>query len=352
MTIMIIKNLYDISWQVDEPTYRADPALSYSTIAKFARDGFNKLDNIFDKLDTPSLTFGSAVDALLTGGQEEFDEGFMVADFPPITDSVLKMAKTTFERWSDEYRTLADVPNNSLIELSEELSYQLNWKPETRAKVIKEQGSDYYSLMYVASGRKILDTATKAQVDAAVHALKTHASTKHYFAPNNQFNTRFVREYQLKFKANLQGVDYRCMADLLLVDHEKKIVYPVDLKTSSHAEWDFFESFIQWRYDIQARLYWRIIRDNMDKDPIYKDYVLADYRFIVINKRTLTPLVWVFPDTRKNGTLFYGKKSQIELEDPCELGAKLYHYLSSRPKVPLGIKETDSNNLCHWLNTL
>ena len=352
MTIMIIKNLYDISWQVDEPAYRADSALSYSTIAKFARDGFNKLDNIFDKLDTPSLTFGSAVDALLTGGQEEFDEGFMVADFPPITDSVLKMTRTAFERWSDEYRTLADIPNDSIIELSEELSYQLNWKPETRAKVIKEQGSDYYSLMYVASGRKILDTATKSQVDAAVHALKTHVSTKHYFAPNNQFNTRFVREYQLKFKATLEGVDYRCMADLLLVDHEKKIVYPVDLKTSSHAEWDFFESFIQWRYDIQARLYWRIIRDNMDRDPMYKDYALADYRFIVINKRTLTPLVWMFKDTRKTGTLVYGKKSQIELEDPCELGTTLHHYLSSRPKVPTGIDETGSNDLCQWLNTL
>ena len=352
MTIMIIKNLYDISWQVDEPTYRADPALSYSTIARFAREGFNKLDNIFDKLDTPSLTFGSAVDALLTGGQEEFDAGFMVADFPPITDSVLKMTRTAFERWSDEYRTLADIPNDSIIELSEELSYQLNWKPETRAKVIKEQGSDYYSLMYIASGRKILDTATKAQVDAAVHALKTQASTKHYFAPNNQFNTRFVREYQLKFKATLQGVDYRCMADLLLVDHEKKIVYPVDLKTSSHAEWDFFESFVQWRYDIQARLYWRIIRDNMDKDPIYKDYMLADYRFIVINKRTLTPLVWTCPFTKAEGTLKFGKNNQIEMRSPFEIGKELYSYLTSRPRVPMGINESSSNDLRKWLNTL
>lgn len=245
----ITKNLYDISWKVDEPTYRADSALSYSTIAKFARDGFNKLDNIFDKIDTPSLTFGSAVDALLTGGQEEFDNSFIVADFPPITDSVLKMTKTAFERWGSEYRSLTDIPNNLLIELSEELSYQLNWKPETRAKVIKEQGNDYYSLMYVAGDRKILDTTTKAQVDAAVHALKTHPSTEHYFAPNNQFNTSIVREYQLKFKATLGEVDYRCMADLLVVDHKKKVVYPVDLKTSSHAEWDFFESFVQWRYE-------------------------------------------------------------------------------------------------------
>ena len=62
--------VFDISWQVTEPEYRADSALSYSTLARFAREGFNKLDSLFDKLDTPSLTFGRAVDALITGGQE------------------------------------------------------------------------------------------------------------------------------------------------------------------------------------------------------------------------------------------------------------------------------------------
>lgn len=347
-----MKKLYDISWKVGEPTYRADPALSYSTLARFAREGFNKLDNLFDKLDTPSLIFGSAVDALLTGGQEEFDKDFMVADFPSITDSVLKMTKIAFERWEGEYRTLTDIPNHSLIELSEELGYQLNWKPETRAKVIKEQGSEYYSLMYIAGDRKIISTTVKTQVDAAIEALKTHRATKHYFAPNNQFNTRFVREYQLKFKATFGKVDYRCMADLLLVDHQMKVVYPIDLKTSSHTEWDFFESFVQWRYDIQARLYWRIIRDNMDKDPVYKEYALADYRFIVVNKKTLTPLVWVFEDTQKKGTLVYGKHCQIELEDPMVLGETLSLYLASKPKVPMDIDEVNSNSLRKWLNTL
>lgn len=245
---MEIKKLYDISWQVSEPEYRADPALSYSTIAKFARDGFNKLDNLFDKFETPSTIFGSAVDALITGGQEEFDANFMVADFPVLKDAVLQMVKAAFERWSTEYRTINDIPDRNLIDLSEELGYQLNWKPETRAKVVKEQGSEYYSLMYAAGDKRILDTETKSQVDAAVNALKTKESTKFFFADNNQFDTRYVREYQLKFKATLDGVNYRCMADLLLVDHQAKIVYPIDLKTSSHTEWDFFESFIQWRY--------------------------------------------------------------------------------------------------------
>ena len=138
---------------------------------------------------------------------------------------------------------------------------------------------------------------------------------------------------------------------LLLVDHEKKIVYPIDLKTSSHTEWDFFESFVQWRYDIQARLYWRIIRWNMDQDPLYKDYQLANYTFIVVNKKTLTPLRWKFEDTHTAGTLIYGKNKQIELNDPFEIGKELSNYLSSRPEVPTGIEVTENNSITQWLNT-
>jgi hypothetical protein len=344
-----IKKLYDISWQVSEADYRVDDALSYSTIARFAREGFNKLDTLFDRVDTPSLTFGSAVDALITGGQEEFDKTFLVADIPPLTESVLKMVKAAFDKYNGQYRQLSDIPTTALVALSEELNYQLNWKPETRAKVVKEQGSEYYSLMYAAGDRKILDTQTKELVDGAVSALKNSSATKFYFAPNNPFNKAIVREYQLKFKATLEGVNYRCMPDLLIVDHDNKVVYPIDLKTSSHTEWDFYQSFIQWRYDIQARLYWRIIRDNMDRDPLYKEYRLANYRFIVVNKKTLTPLVWNFEDTQKKGTLTYGK-NKVELNDPYDLGKELANYLSSRPAVPNGINLLKGNSITEWLN--
>ena len=139
---------------------------------------------------------------------------------------------------------------------------------------------------------------------------------------------------------------------LLITDHANKIVYPIDLKTSSHTEWDFYESFRQWRYDIQARLYWRIIRDNMDRDPQFSEYDLADYKFIVVNRNTLTPLVWEFNKTQAIGKLTFGKNNQIELEDPFVLGEELSNYLLSRPAVPTGIKELGSNDITQWLNTI
>ena len=331
-----------------EPEYRADSALSYSTIAKFAREGFNNLDTLFDKIETPSLTFGSAVDALITGGREEFDKNFMVAEFPTLKDSVRSIINTLFENYSQNYRSLNEIPDSIIIDQTILDSFQLNWKPETRARVIKEQGSEYYSLLYLAGDRTVIDTTLKEQIDNTVNALKTSPSTCTFFAENGTDN--LIREYQLKFKATLDGVDYRCMADLIIIDPENMIVYPIDLKTSSHTEWDFYESFIQWRYDIQSRLYWRIIRDNMDRDPFFKDYKLANYTFVVVNKKTLTPLAWEFEDTQKMGTLVYGKHQQIELQDPFELGKQLSIYLSSRPQVPEGINIGSSNSITQWLN--
>ena len=347
--MMETKSLYDISWKVTEEEYRTDPALSYSTLAKFAREGFNNLETLFEKTESPSLTFGSAVDALITGGQEEFDKHFLVANFPETKDSVKKIVIALFNTYKEEYTSLNDIPDVTIIEQTVVDSFQLNWKPETRAKVIKEQGADYYSLLYLAEGKTLLDIATKEQVDNAVNALKTSPVTSVYF---NNADDGMERLYQLKFKATFNGIDYRCMMDECVVDHTNKIIYPIDLKTSSHTEWDFYKSFVDWNYAIQARLYWRILRNNMDRDDYFKDFKLDDYRFVVVNKKTLTPLVWKFSATSFIGTLRYGKNKQIEFRDPCTLGHELTHYLNDRPAVPDGIEHVGDNNITDWLDSL
>lgn len=347
-----MKSLRDISWQVSEKGYRVDPALSYSTLARYEREGFNNLDKLFDRIETPSLTFGSAVDSIITGGQEEFDERFMVAEFPSMPDSIVKIIKSLYKQYAGTYRSLLNIPDSSIIRETEDQNYQMNWKPETRAKVIREKGTDYYNLLFVAGDRCIIDTQTYQDVVNAVRVLKESSSTKLYFADDNPFEPDIERLYQLKFKGEFDGITYRNMADLIIVNHKEKWVKPVDLKTSSHTEWDFYKSFVDWRYDIQARLYWSIIRQNMDKDEYFKDFKLLDYDFIVVNKRTLTPLVWNCPFTQAQGTLRFGNNSQIEMRSPFEIGKELNSYLTSRPKVPMGINETGTNNLRDWLNKL
>ena len=104
--------------------------------------------------------------------------------------------------------------------------------------------------------------------------------------------------------------------------------------------------------DIQARLYWAIIRDNMDRDEYFKDFKLLDYKFIVVNRKTLTPLVWKCPFTTSSVTLYFGKNNQIEFRSPFEIGKELYQYLNSGYTVPNGIELNKSNNIQTWLNKL
>lgn len=350
-----MKKLSEVAWNITEEQYRADPALSYSTLSRFDREGFNKLDSLFDKIETPSLTFGSAVDSIITGGQEEFDSRFMVADFPDTPDSIIQIVKELFNRFSDTCTNINLISNNAIIEVASLYSYQNNWKPETKAKVIKEKGFDYYNLLYLSQDKTILNTETYQDICRAVEALTTSEATKFYFANNNPFEPNIERFYQLKFKATLNGIDYRCMFDELVVFHDTKEILPIDLKTSCKKfdrEWDFPKHYVEWSYQMQNRLYVRILQDVISKDDTYKDYKILPYKDIIIFRGSDTPLVWDIPFTFTKGTLYFGKNNQIEMKDPEDIGKELSSYLSSRPKVPIGINEVGTNNIVEWINKL
>ena len=112
-----MKSLKEIALQIDEPTYRKMPELSYSMISKFQSVGFN-LDKLQESVSSPSLTFGSAVDAIITGGKEEFDRNFMVVDLPNIPDSASNCVRIIWNKYKDTYKHLNEIPMDILnIEL-------------------------------------------------------------------------------------------------------------------------------------------------------------------------------------------------------------------------------------------
>lgn len=344
------KKLGSIAWDVEESVYRQDPAYSYSTLAKFQREGFENLDTLFDRVDSPSLTYGSLVDCLLTGSRQEFDSKFFVADFPALPEARIKVIKSVFLRtmgntaWDD----ISDEVFNSAIE---ENQFQMNWKPETRIKVIRECGKEYYDMLTISSEKTLINNTVYNDALKAVSALKTSTSTKIYFEDNDPFNDDVERFYQLKFKGEYKGFDLRCMVDLLYVDHVNKFICPIDLKTSSHKEWDFYKSFVEWRYCIQAQLYWYIIRQNLDKDDYFKNFKLLDYRFVVVNNQidgSKVPLTWVFDETTSESTFKYGR---YEIPNWRELVKQLDGYLKKTPEVPDGISQVMPNNLREWIDS-
>lgn len=336
------KELKDISWLVDEPTYRADPALSYSTLAKYEREGFDKLDKLFEHISTPSLVEGSATDAIITGGADEFNANFVVLDIN-ITDGG-KDTCTQLLSMGSPFETFEEIPED-LVSQAAKLTgfWQADKWDKIRYKKVLETGNiaEYYNALR-HSDKTILDTKTFESVQAMVRALKESPATSGYFADNDELSP-IRRYYQLKFKAKFGNVSYRCMMDLNIVNYETKEIIPCDLKTSGHSEWQFENSFMQWMYPIQARLYAAILRANLDRDPYFKDFKMLNYRFIVVNKRTLTPLVWEFPLTYAVGDLVDREGNVFRY--PFTIGEELQGYLNCRPPVPNGINQ-------HGINTI
>ena len=343
------KSLKDISWLVDEPTYRQDSALSYSTLATYERAGFGGLDHLFDRVESPSLSFGSCVDCYITEGEKAFNERYFVGDLPSLEPSVEPVVKRLFDLHHNAYTDITDISDAMMMPVINECGYRAdsNWKQETKCKIIREKGKQYYQALFMANGKEIIPQNTYNKVFACVRALKDSPQTGFYFREDNPFEDT-ERVYQLKFKAVLNDIPYRCMADEIVVLHDKKVIIPVDLKTSSHREYDFYKSFVQWNYQIQSRLYWRIIRTNMDNDEYFKEFQLADYRFIVVNNiDNPNPLVWGFDKTKESGDIRIG---DAVMRDPETIGKELYFYLQDRPQVPNGINIKGINSITEWLS--
>ena len=79
---------------------------------------------------------------------------------------------------------------------------------------------------------------------------------------------------------------------------------------------------------------------------------MLNYHFIVVNRRSLIPLVWEFPDTYSEDTLYYGKYNQIICRHPFVIGKELYEYLQHKPSVQNGVSISSPNNLIEFLTKI
>lgn len=348
-----MKSLKEISLPITEEEYRNDGCMHYSTLATYERGGFASLSTLFDKKESQSLLFGSIVDCLMTETPEEFEKRYLVSDLSSdASDTLINVTKGLFEVYKDSYNSLKEIPEEAVLASLDAVNYGRTWRSSTRIDKLLKAGEEYYRLLYLATDKVIISSDMYNDALACVRVLHESPATKFLFATDNPFEPNIERLYQLKFKSTFENIDFSMMADLIVVLHDKKKIIPVDLKTSSHKEYEFFKSFIDWNYQIQSRNYWRILRDNLNKDNYFKDYELLNWHFVVVNKTTLQPLVWEYEDTKKEGTLYYGKSNQIICRDPLEIAKELKEYLEHKPSVPNGIKIDKPNSLNEWLNNI
>jgi hypothetical protein len=280
------KRLSELAWDVSESEYRSDPALSYSILSSFFKNGPRSLVNK-EKIDTPSLRMGSLVDCILTA-PEEFDDRFHVADIDRFSDAIRRMVENISNADSFNEERLDLVPEQILLEALNIEEYQTNWKPETRIKKLIELGSDYYTVLKYSTGKIVISPQEFSEASQCVQTLKTHPFSYQIFECNEDEEIF----YQLKFKTKIDDIPFRFMMDICKVNHKKRTILPIDLKTSGKSSELFEKSFLDWAYWIQGGSYSAGLNKIISEDDYFKDFEILPFQFLVINKNDLCPLIW------------------------------------------------------------
>lgn len=348
------KSLKDISWLVDEPTYRADTALSYSNIKRYAKEGFSCVRHIYEQSEpSAEMRFGSLLDCLLTD-PARYQQDYYAADIPELSDSMAGVLTNILERPESVVETFDEVEDNIILQaLIDTNTYQNDWRPETKINKVRKACTDTFNLIVKTRGKEVISLATLAKAEKCRDIVKDTFPEIFSLTQKHSRDGVLVEEnwFQLKFKAKYLGIPIRCMTDAVRVDHNRKEVTITDLKTSHYPEYEFFRQFIQMRYDIQAEEYWWNVRQNMDKDDYFKDFKLNDFQFVVVNPDNPQPLLWVWERSKIIPDGSYGSMHTLKLKPWTNLVTELNAYIESAATMPNYIDPTGSNSLIDMINT-
>lgn len=279
----------DLIWDVCDDVYRKDKAISYSKLSTFAREGVETLISQPTKT-SDELTFGSVMDCMLTEPLE-FSNRYVVIDdkiFP--SDTVKHIIDDAYKYIKDTNR---DMINDGLGYSLSINDYYNNLTLEKRINKVLDAGSEYLHILSKNRDNMIfIEQSTFDQARRCAEAIKNDPVIYSWLDGKEVFYQVNLKVDYLPFKemsSNMPSI--KCKLDLVAIDHENKIIYPFDIKTTMEKEYQFTKSFFKWRYDIQQGMYTYILKEVIKNSKDFSKYHVADFRFIVVNRFRAKPLV-------------------------------------------------------------
>lgn len=274
------------------------------------------------------LVVGSAVDCILTGRPDDFNNLYHVSDVKKPSDTIMSIVNQIF----DVQVALSEdgsVPNamtlisdDNISASIESHSYYPKWKIETRIEKIRVEGGEYYKSLADALGKTVLGLDQYTTVSRVTQSIKNHHNFAWLFTEQQGIDVYFQKIIYFEY----MGVEYKAMLDILIVDHIKKTIQVVDFKTMFDVTLNFPNSLKQRRYDIQGAWYsiaafWWYTHECGFYDPVSR-YVVRNPAFIVETTKPGNqgePLFFECTDDLM-GVAMYGMQSVSEYSGFDRLG--------------------------------
>ena len=270
-----------------------DLRLSFSRVSAFDQDG--PLTLIHKRqVDNDGATMGGIVDTLAFE-PAEFDKRYYVFNHSKPTATAGDLADVIIKEYTH-------IPNvEEVLSIVKANGFWSSTKKEETliAKFDTPEFWGYVKAMLEVGERKLITEEEKESSQEIVTTLKSHPHSKEVMSYPLENEDKYA---QVELEFTYKQFAFLGIVDLVIVNHKDKTVKFVDLKTGAKPALQFSNSFIKFRYYLQAALYTIGAKTFMEKYNI-ADYTLLPFEFLYISRFERVPLLYKVTEKWHNAAL-------------------------------------------------
>ena len=271
--------IQDHNLQLSEQEYRDLEIPSYSMLSAIQSQGVDVIKGVKTSFN---FKFGSLVDVMCFEPHRVNDLFYKGGSVKSPTTSHKKVVDEILESISVPIGAIQNVSTGPFKrklarKISNKLEDYRSLIVNTAAKhgVLKSYSEDklvdtivkssglYFKDKLTSRGKTLIKPEMWALALETANTLQAHPFTGKYFAKGVK-GVEII--YQYKFDTKVNGRRVKGMLDCLIVNHNKKIIIPVDLKTGEVPCKDFPMIYTSHKYYIQGALYSEALKSIIDSD--------------------------------------------------------------------------------------
>lgn len=292
---MELEEIMQESIQIMEEDFYSKPfSFSYSSLNKLmwnpqAFYQMYVLGNREEKLDS-YLVNGKIIHALLLE-EDKFLDQFVISPTKLPTDSTKSVIDRVFahaqelQASGDQRTNLVDYSNAILdVLLDINLHQSLKTDQQRLDKILTLDSLSYWDFLKNKGSKTLIDQTTYDFCKTGVDLIKSNKQicTLLGCQVNDFENKEVFNEWPLECKLKDKPFGLKGIIDNLVFDHDNKIIYINDIKTTSKDLKDFSESVEFYNYWMQAAIYITMVETKF-ANLIEKGYQIS-FHFVVIDK--------------------------------------------------------------------
>lgn len=282
-----------------------------------------------EKLDA-HLVQGKLIHLLLLE-PEKFEQEFMMSPSNLPTGNMRTVVDRVFRHHVElsnngDPREKLEEFDKAILDIMKDMNYFQNLKTDQQRldKILTAEAFNYWAFLKIKGNKTLVDEETFKFCHSAVEIVKTNKQVCSLIGCDvSEFDNKTVLN-EHAFKLDITGQNYgiKGIIDNVVIDHDVKVIYVNDIKTTSKDLKDFSESVEYYSYWLQAVMYLSAV--GMAYSQLIEQGYQLKFHFVVIDRAYQT---YAFPVSENTLNLWFDKFSKI-------LETADWHYVNRSYDLP------------------